>query len=206
MTKNNVTVETIAAAIATLKGAERVTKATLSQLSRDLLPFTLETERIDLVNSTLVVLTPKNREIAELYFKHFLPWSFDGDKRKFGKRFDAGKKTDRKHADMVEHLANPSADIWSWAAREIAPSEFKVPDFKGAIASTIEKAMKGKTNPATGQPEGALSAADVIMAVVSANGIEATEIVDMVDMIIEDNRKNMLALGETPETSAAMAH
>jgi hypothetical protein len=132
-----------------LAGAEKVTKAILSDLSRVILEYILETEDVQPANRVIEVLTPVNKKASILYFKHFLPFikitNEEGEFQKFGgkdkKRFDA------KAEEIKEFLADPHNNIWTWAARHV---EVEAKPYDPAkVAKEIEKAIKKVGQEAT---------------------------------------------------------
>lgn len=133
------------ATFAEVAAAEKVTRAGLRTLSRDLLEYVPETDDIAIVNRLLGVLTPMNRATAILYFAHFLPWEqekdVDGNFLRFGKRMKGEKKLKRKADDIAAWLAEEGNDIWSWAEVNV---EVKQKDFKATVARAIESALKGQ--------------------------------------------------------------
>ena len=62
-------------AITALGNAEKVTKAKLTFLSRNVLTYLVQNGSTDIacVDRLLSVCTPMNRETARLFFDHFLP-------------------------------------------------------------------------------------------------------------------------------------
>lgn len=136
---------TINTRIETLKNAERITKAELSALSRELLDYVLidKSFDIDAVNRTIAVLTPMNKKTACLYFVAMLPFAFDEDTCSFGKmnKKKAGAMTEA----VIEWLDNEANDIWSWAADNVKV-EAKEVDWSKKISKDVEKAIEAGTS------------------------------------------------------------
>lgn len=132
------------AAFEEVKNAEKVTKAKLRELSRDLLVYVPESDDIDIVNRLIGVLTPVNRRVSILYFAHFLPWEqekdADGNFLRFGKRMKGEKKLKRKQEAITAWLADDANDIWTWSDDNV---EVKKKDFMATVSKAIEKALKG---------------------------------------------------------------
>ena len=136
-----------------VSGAERITKAILSDLSRSILGALHALEGFDhklvgeiqLMNRLLPVLTPVNQKAATLFFKKFSGYSFDersktnpGGTNNFTNLIQKGKV---KHKEMlIEWLSDPHNNIWTWADREleIKPKEFKL----SSVTKLIEKARE----------------------------------------------------------------
>lgn len=174
------TIETIGLKINELAGAERITKALLSELSREVLTVVLLDEGKDTgkgtedsrtINELIGVLTPVNRRAAIVFFKHFVPFirvtDENGEFVSFGKKDKKAWET--KLEEVKEFLADPHQNIWTWADRNIEV-EAKPFDVK-KVTKTIESALK-KANKA-----------DVIRAIM-AGGLT---IEDMIEVLNPDN-------------------
>lgn len=105
------------AAIAALTQSEAVTKKELKELSRSVLTAVHETGDIGYVNRLVNVLTPVNKKVARLFFKHFTGFSFDEVSLLFTKK--SKKRYDGAFKHYVEFMADPNNNIWTWAEREI---------------------------------------------------------------------------------------
>ncbi len=133
-------IKTINTKIETLAKSERITKATLGELSRDLLEYIYINDSQDItpVSRLLAVLTPMNKLTAIHFFKNFLAWKFDEVACVFT------KKNKRKYEDSllaVElFLGNEDSNIWTWAEANIK-LEPKQVDWAKRLASDFEKAM-----------------------------------------------------------------
>lgn len=128
-------------ALGKLARAEKVTRETLKDLSREILTAIHATGDIGYANRLLPVLTPVNKKVAILFLKHFTGFRFDDESLLFTKKNQ--KKYDEAHAAHVVFLEDPNNNIWSWAERHIDVEE-KPFDVK-TVTSTIIKAIK-KTN------------------------------------------------------------
>lgn len=177
--KNAISIDSIRALIEEIKGAERITKKALAQVSRDLIQFVFldRHDRIELVNECLGALSPMNKKVAIKFFRHFLPWGFNERDNRFEAKFQEGKKTERKLADATEFMADNNNTIWTWAEANI-DVEFKVPNYSTMIANNIANALKGKKD-SEGNYHGAITVQDAIQAVM-AGGIDSEQILDMV--------------------------
>lgn len=124
--------------------AEKVTKAVLGPLSRDLLIYTPESDDIATVNRLIHGLSPVNKKAAILFFSHFLPWQVEKDNNeqfvRFGKKMTADKKVKAKLKAIIDFLSEESNTIWTWAENNL---EIKKKDFARGIRSAIKKALAG---------------------------------------------------------------
>lgn len=132
--------------IETVKQSEKVTKATLSILSRDILSYVLDSQDIAAVNRLVGVLTPQNKATAILFFKNFLPWQAETDNnnvfQRFGKKAKGEKTVLKKELAIAKFLAVATNDIWTWAAENVT-IEKKPKDYAGLIQKAIANALKG---------------------------------------------------------------
>lgn len=141
-----------AAALAQLAAAEKVTKATLSAMSRDLLtalhaPDVDGSPRGDIsfINQTLAVLTPMNRRTAVLFFKEFSGFHYEERDPKSGLGSDTFVKKDKKGYAACEErstasLADPHFNIWTWADKHVKVEA--VPYDLDKVSKAIVKALK----------------------------------------------------------------
>lgn len=153
------TIETIGLKINALADSERITKALLSELSREVLAVVLlddgnegevvkGTEDSRTINELIDALTPVNRKVAIEFFTAMVPFIVMSDENgeflKFGGKDK--KKWDDKVAAVSEWLSDPMNNIWSWAARhiEIVKKPYNVND----VTKAIEKALKKKASKA----------------------------------------------------------
>lgn len=171
------TVETIGLKIADLGNAERITKALLSELSREVLEVVMLDEGKDTgkgtedsrtINELINVLTPVNKRVAVIFFKHFAPFiaavNEQGEFAGFGKKDK--KNWESKLDDVKEFLADPHQNIWTWSDRniEVEAKPYNV----DKVTKEIEKALK-KANKA-----------DVIRAIM-AGGLELGDILEVLN-------------------------
>ncbi|MGL5324021.1 MAG: hypothetical protein ACRC91_04760 [Aeromonas sp.] len=150
-----------------LGNAERVTKAELSALSRELLEYVLldNTGDVDAVNRMIAVLTPMNKRTAALYFPTFLPYAWDEETFKFGKK---NKKAFETKLEAVKAwLAVDTNDIWHWANENIEMKK-KAPKYLEQITKNIERGLADE--------EYGITVPEVMMAVLAAEGITAADI------------------------------
>ncbi len=183
----------INARIEKLGNAERVTKAELAALSRELLEYVCidggkgePSHDIDAVNRTIAVLTPMNKRTASIFFPEFLPWSFDEKTGRFGKM---NKKAFDKKAEAIKAwLADDTNDIWRWALDNIRMDK-KPPEYAKQIQKLIERALD--------DDEHGIGIHEVLVSVVSA-GISVADII--VEM--EKARIQMDEQGAEPEPAA----
>ena len=138
-----------AAVLATLTSAERITRETLAQLSRSLLEqLHVKSDElggtygdIQFINQLLGALTPVNRKVTVLYFKHFAGFHYDEDVKEFTKK--SAKRGVQAQEQAIKALEDPHFNIWTWADRhiEVEHKPFDV----SAVTKMVEKALK-KTN------------------------------------------------------------
>lgn len=156
-----------------LANAEKLTRETLRDLSRELLLVTQETEDIGYVNRVVCALTPVNRKVAILFFKEFSGFVWNDEEGKFSRKDK--KKYDQIAAIATAQLVDPHFNLWTWAERnvEIEPKPFDLAKITTFAASAIKKA------------EGAgVSKADVMKAFI-AGGFDA----DMLLAVMESMTK-----------------
>lgn len=125
-----------------LDGAEKITKAVLLDLSRQVLAAHHETQDIGYINRLLAVLTPMNRATANLYFSEFSGFNFSAKDGLFGRKDK--KNYEAAHARAVEFLEDPLNNIWTWAARnvQVEAKEFDEERLKKSMEATLKKADK----------------------------------------------------------------
>ncbi len=125
-------------------GAEKITRDTLKQLSRDLLVYVPDSHDVDIVNRLITGATPVNRKALIMFFKEFLPWEaeMNGDEfSRFGKMIQGDKKVAKKMASISEFLEDENNNFWTWAERHVKVD--KVPDYLAQVERAIENALKG---------------------------------------------------------------
>lgn len=170
----------INAKINLLGEAERVTKAVLSELSRECLTYLVldGSTDIDTVNRLLGVLTPMNKVTTQHYFTAFLPWKFNQETGTFGAMIKGDKALTAKVDKVKDWLDTPNNDIWSWAAvnMELKPRQ----SFEDRIAAVIKQALDGIADKDTREGLPAISPADVLKAVV-AGGVPIDTVYELLD-------------------------
>lgn len=140
MFDKNVFEKAFNAAITSLTKAEKITKATLQDLSRTVLEAHHATQDISYINKLVACLSPMNKRVAILYFKEFSGFNFDSDELSFGKKNKKGY--DEAQQKAVEFLEDPNNNIWSWAARnvEVEAKAFTVDQMKKNLEQLLKKA------------------------------------------------------------------
>lgn len=163
-----------------VRGAEDVTKRELRALSRTVLEAVHVTGRIGYVNELVGVLSPVNKKVARLFFRHFTGFHFDETANIFTKK--SGKRYLDAKKESEEFLADPNNNIWSWAERhiEVSPKTFK--------AEKLTKYIEGQLKMAAGAGVGHAGVLKAIMAggitvndlieVLTAEGADVKEIPD----------------------------
>lgn len=123
--------------------AEKITKTGLSVLSRNLIMFCIEHKNAALVNTLLWSgkLTPRNQQLAILYFEEFLPFSQQDDKERTLFKNFSERKMDSKKANIEAWLDDEKNDIWVWASTNIKDTELK--DRGVTVTNAIKAALKG---------------------------------------------------------------
>src|SRR5690606_25693637 len=134
--------ERFAADIEAVKGAERITKEKLKDMSRYVLEQLHTCEDIRNVNALLRVLTPVNRKVAILYFKHFGGFKWSDDHNEFTVK--AKNRYDKVRALAQEFLEDPLNNIWTWAERniEVEAKPLDLKDVTKAVERYLKKADK----------------------------------------------------------------
>lgn len=166
-------VETMIKRIEALAASEKVTKAELSALSRELLEYICveKSDDIGMVNRLMNVLTPMNKRTAGLFFSHFLPFKLESTAGIFGKKIKGDRHIKSKYDNAVSFLENKDNDIWTWAAQNVKVEQKPV-DFAKKIAGDVSKALADEDN--------GLDPVGVIMAVL-AGGVKLTDIIDGIE-------------------------
>lgn len=170
------TITAINEKITKLQASERITKAMLSELSRDLLEYVILDESMDIaaVNRTISVLTPMNKQTACLFFDAMLPFSFDEEHTSFTKL--QKKLLDAKTGLIEEFLADETQDIWSWAADNIKIEAKKV-DYLAKITKDVTKALADE--------EDNNSLTDVLAAVMASEEVDIASLMLAMEAINE---------------------
>lgn len=177
-----VTFESLMRDIGTLAGAEKITKAKLASLSRDLLFYMVSGEGGDVrpINALLgkdeggnFILTPLNRKVAGMYFLEFLPFTSNREdikgkddqplvfKSKSKKKWDKGVQTIR------EWLDDEGNDVWTWAKTNVKVE--KETDYAKKVQSAIRSAIN--------EEKGGMSLHDVVGAIIAMDEISAYDLI-----------------------------
>lgn len=177
MTKNNL-LASINGNIKTLAASEKVTKATLPILAEELLHYVPESKDIDAVNRTLEVCTPMNRQTAKLFFKAFLPWTYDEKQEQFTTMLKGEKVIKKKNQERIDFLRD-NGEFWAWAAKHVE-IERKAPDYYKGVERAVKAALKHDV--------GALE----IMQAVMQSGVSIDEVMAAAEQA-EDKQANIKA-------------
>lgn len=177
--------------IETIRASERVTKAELSAISRELLEYIAidQSDDIDAVNRLFSALTPMNLKTAGLFFSHFLPWKFDKDAVSFGKKFKGKDAVAKAYDKIVECLADETFNVWTWAHANVRMEKAK-PDYVKNITKNVSKALNDEENPA--------QVNDIIEAVMKG-GVSVRDLINLMHDI-EDQKE-----GEVKEAEERLA-
>lgn len=152
-----------------LASSEKITKETLKTLSRDVLEAVHITGDIGYANRLIEVLTPINKKVTILFYKHFAGFSFDDVLGIFTKK--SKKRYDEAVKLSTEFLADPNNNIWSWAQRHIEVEQ------KPYSVETIETTVKTMLTRAQ---NAGLDQKDVFRAMLKG-GLQIETILDMMD-------------------------
>jgi len=172
----------INASIETIQNAEKVTKAVLSEVSRLILEYICidtddgkASEDSQVANRLIDVLTPVNRKVAIEFFVKLLPFhvirSEEGEFIGFGKKDK--KQWEPKVEKIVEFLADPHQNIWTWADRNIElvakPMDFaKLNQAMGQLIKKAEKAKLGHENVVRALLANGISIEDLMLVIKQA--------------------------------------
>lgn len=183
---SNITHEALMSAIAEVAAAERITKAGLASLSRDILDYMLDTQDIRPVNALLgkhegsesFVLTPVNWRIACQYFHAFLPFHSnwkdvkDNIQKGDGKReplvFAKKNKAlwDKRAQEIAEFLENEGSNIWTWSSNIEMKS--KPVDYGQRLVKALQACMD--------EEKGAMSKEQVLSIILNDGEFDADSI------------------------------
>lgn len=124
-----------------VKGAEKITREKLREMSRYMLEALHDyAPDIRPVNDLLDVLTPVNKRVAIEFFSEFTGFTFDKKKAMFtGKNkkvYDAVKK------QALDFLEDPMNNIWSWSTRNIEVEKKVNPFDPSFVRKAVEKQLK----------------------------------------------------------------
>lgn len=140
--------------------AEKITKAGLSVLSRELLAHAYEHGDVTLINSLMGTdesgsfrLTPMNWRTAAMYFNHFVAFTsnYEKDVQAYARKGQGNRqalvfnkksksKYDRLLPTVHAWLADPTNDLWAWADDNVSMEDKQI-DYLKNIANDISKAM-----------------------------------------------------------------
>lgn len=168
-----------------IANSERVTKAELSALSREMLEYLSveDSNDIGMLNRLIGVLTPMNKKTATLFFSSHLHFKSDDD-GVFGKKIKAPKIVDSYKQKVVDFLADENNDIWSWAARNVKVQQNPV-DFSKKITTDVTKALN-----AEGDEQ--LSVGEVIAAVIKG-GVTIEAMFEAIDNATNEEKQEEAA-------------
>ena len=165
--------ERFSADIEKLKGAERITKDMLRDMSRYVLEQLHTCEDIRNVNALIRVLTPMNRKVAILYFKAFGGFKWSDEHNEFTVKAKARYDVARKTAQ--EFLDDPLNNIWTWAERNVQVEQ-KPLDLKH-LTKTVENYL------AKAEKEG-VNKNEVFKAII-AGGLDMESLLDIMKEVAE---------------------
>lgn len=169
----NYTKANIEANIEAVKQSEKITKAKLSILSRELLAYVYETNDVAMVTRLIKVLTPVNRKVACLYFPAFMGWAFNEQDLTFGKKLKA-KVFAKKLAETELWLDEDTNDIWLWADNEI-DLKVKPKDYAGKITQLVTKALQDDVD--------GLSPKEILFAVLNSDELTLADLMQSIDEV-----------------------
>ena len=133
-----------AIALETLMGAEKITRETLRDMSRNLLIALHGNEDatlygdIQFVNQVIPVLTPVNKKVFIAFMKAYTGFHFDENQGIFTKK--SKKRGVAAQEECRAALENPHFNIWSWAERNIEVQVRPFTDEK--VTKFVEGAIK----------------------------------------------------------------
>lgn len=163
--------------IQTLRKHEKVTKQTLSELSREVLAIVISnmdnrhSVTVSVVNKLLTILSPANQRIARLFFVAFLPYTFDSETNTFGKLLKKEASRDTKELAIASFLHESNNDIWTWQEEHVT-MEAKPVDYIAKITKAVETGLR--------DDKGHLTPTDVLNAVFAA-GVSVDDVISILD-------------------------
>lgn len=163
--KATLTLVELQALIAQVTQAERITKAGLSTLSRELLAWAWEHGTIEPINDLMGVdengkhrLTPLNWRTAAMYFNNFVAFTsnYENQVEKYVKNPSGARpvlvfnkkskaKYNRLLTTVTAWLSDENNDIWLWSDQNVT-MEDKVVDTMALAIKAIIKAMNDDEN------------------------------------------------------------
>jgi hypothetical protein len=154
-----------------LRGAEKITRSTLMELSRSVLQVVHETQDIGYANRILEVLTPVNKKVAIAFFREFTGFKFSEKDSIFFKKDK--KNYEEVKAKALEWLDDPLNNIWSWADRNI---EVETKEFDAArLQKQAESLLKKAENNGFKKKD--------VLAAIMASGVTVDELVEFMQTL-----------------------
>lgn len=150
-----------------LADSEKVTKGELKTVSRSILVATHTTGQVLYMNKLIAVLTPVNKKVAVAFLKCFTGYVYDDVMNMFTKK--SKKKYEQAVKDYEEFMADPHANIWTWADKHIEVTH--KPFSLDKVTHYMTKALKDAQGVG-------LSDVDIIKAVLKA-GITANAMLEI---------------------------
>ena len=150
-----------------LADSEKVTKGELKTVSRSILVATHTTGQVLYMNKLIAVLTPVNKKVAVAFLKCFTGYVYDDVMNMFTKK--SKKKYEQAVKDYEEFMADPHANIWTWADKHIDVTHR--PFSLDKVTHYMTKALKDAQGVG-------LSDVDIIKAVLKA-GITANAMLEI---------------------------
>lgn len=143
---NKMNIKSINTKIENLAKAEKITKAMLAELSRDLLEYIYidGSEDITPVNRLLTVLTPMNKKASAIFFKNFLAWKFDEESLAFTKK--QKKRFEDCNLASALFLEDEANTIWTWLEANVKLEPKKI-DWKQKLTNDMFKALEAGLSP-----------------------------------------------------------
>lgn len=194
------------ALLETLAEAEKITRVTLREISRDALLYVLDSNDIDYINRVIGVCSPVNRLAAIEYFSEFLPWQVEKDKEKKFIRFSKkmkGKKVPQARAKISDWLSVEEHDIWHWSKDKFGKLPSK--DLRTPITKAINTALEGQDETDRREASNPLSLMDVVQAIMESD-LDMTEMLEgfhKVQIASEEEAAQVMGQKEEAEVKAA---
>ena len=165
----------ISSKVTKLGNREKVTKALLGELSREVLVYVYETADIAMVNRLINVLTPINKKVAVQYFDAFLGWTLNAESQLFGKKQKDAPYTKKSYL-TDEFLANEANNIWTWAETEIEVAP-KAKNYGMKISKLVDKALND-------EDEG-IDLREVLFAIVASDSVSLGDLMQSLDDVLK---------------------
>lgn len=175
---SNQLLTTINGRIEKLASSERVTKAELGAVSREILTYTLQQWDSQVCNRLVSVLTPRNKQVAILFFKAFTPFVVDKTTGLFsGIR---NKEAKAKSEEAIHAFLESGQTIWEWDKENNEDIEAKKPNYVGNITRNVKGAIESGSDRR-----------EIIQAVF-AGGVSAEEVMAVL-AAMEDQQEQVAA-------------